>query len=144
MSNKTRKHIWPVSLVVSIAIIGALAAFLVLANNPGTTMAHGGDIDHDAACAAMTDQERRDHNASALLEEGEAVCGATSSDDGPAPVTGNGDSMDDEFMHATMPLDFWLEGLDNGARLNWEAPAEVKLSMPWSWATRLSGTPGTS
>ena len=35
MSNKTRKHIWPVSLVMSIAIIGALAAFLVLANNPG-------------------------------------------------------------------------------------------------------------
>ena len=27
MSNKTRKHIWPVSLVMSIAIIGALAAF---------------------------------------------------------------------------------------------------------------------
>ena len=29
-------------------------------------------------------------------------------------------------MHATMPTDFWLEGLDNGARLNWEAPAEIK------------------
>ena len=37
MSNKTRKHIWPVSLVMSIAIIGALAAFLVLAGNPGAT-----------------------------------------------------------------------------------------------------------
>ena len=66
MSNKTRKHIWPVSLVMSIAIIGALAAFLVLANNPGATMAHGDVADHDAACAAMTDQERRDHNASAI------------------------------------------------------------------------------
>ena len=32
MSNKTRKHIWPVSLVMSIAIIGTLAAFLVLAS----------------------------------------------------------------------------------------------------------------
>ena len=31
MSKKTRKHIWPVSLVMSIAIIGALAAFIVLA-----------------------------------------------------------------------------------------------------------------
>ena len=36
MSNKTRKHIWPVSLVMSIAIIGVLAAFVVLANNPGS------------------------------------------------------------------------------------------------------------
>ena len=27
MSNKTRKHIWPVSLVMAIGIIGALAAF---------------------------------------------------------------------------------------------------------------------
>ena len=35
MSNKTRKHLWPLSLVLSIGIIGALAAFLVLAGNPG-------------------------------------------------------------------------------------------------------------
>ena len=43
MSNKTRKHIWPVSLVMSIAIIGALAAFLVLAAAPGSSSAHGPD-----------------------------------------------------------------------------------------------------
>ena len=53
MSNKTRKHIWPVSLVMSIAIIGALAAFIVLAGNPGSTEAHRGGTDHAAACAAM-------------------------------------------------------------------------------------------
>ena len=35
MSNKTRKRIGPVSLVMSLAIIGALAAFIVLATNPG-------------------------------------------------------------------------------------------------------------
>ena len=39
MSIKTRKHIWPVSLVMSIAIVGALAAFLVLGANPGPTQA---------------------------------------------------------------------------------------------------------
>ena len=61
MRNKTRKHIWPVSLVMSIAIIGALAAFLVLANNPGATMAHGGVTDHAAACAAMTDEQQKLH-----------------------------------------------------------------------------------
>ena len=47
MSNKTRKHIWPVSLVMSIAIIGALAAFIVLAANPGSSSAHGPDTRHD-------------------------------------------------------------------------------------------------
>ena len=75
MSRKTRKHIRPMSLVMSIAIIGALAAFLVLANNPGATMAHGDVDDHAAACAAMTDEERRVHNAAAILES-EEVCGA--------------------------------------------------------------------
>ena len=79
MSNKTRKHIWPVSLVMSIAIIGALAAFLVLANNPGATMAHGGVADHAAACEVMTETERLNHNAAALLA-GQDPC--------PAPGSG--------------------------------------------------------
>ena len=66
MSNKTRKHLWPVSLVMSIGIIGALAAFLVLAGNPGPTSAHGpGDHPGTAwpACADMTDAQRGVHNA---------------------------------------------------------------------------------
>ena len=39
MSKKTRKRIGPVSLVMSLAIIGALAAFLVLVTNPGASQA---------------------------------------------------------------------------------------------------------
>ena len=35
MTNKTRKHIRLGALVMSIAIVGFLAAFVVLANNPG-------------------------------------------------------------------------------------------------------------
>ena len=65
MTNKTRKHLWPVSLVMSIGIIGALAAFLVLASNPGDTQAHGaGDHPSQAwpACAGMTDAQRAIHN----------------------------------------------------------------------------------
>ena len=42
MSNKTRKHIWPGALVVSFAIVGVLAALLVLTWNPMVTEAHGG------------------------------------------------------------------------------------------------------
>ena len=65
MTNKTRKHLWPVSLVMSIGIIGALAAFLVLASNPGDTQAHGaGDHSNQGwpACADMTGAQRAIHN----------------------------------------------------------------------------------
>ena len=65
MTNKTRKHLWPVSLVMSIGIIGALAAFLVLASNPGDTQAHGaGDHPNQGwpACADMTDAQQAIHN----------------------------------------------------------------------------------
>ena len=48
MSIKTRKHMRAVSLVMSIAIVGVLAAFLVLAANPGPTQAQ------DDRCAAAT------------------------------------------------------------------------------------------
>ena len=65
MSKKTRKHIWPVSLAMSIAIVGALAAFLVLSVNPGATNAHG-PSDHPnqgwPVCADMTDAQRAIHD----------------------------------------------------------------------------------
>ena len=48
MSIKTRKHMRAVSLVMSIAIVGVLAAFLVLAANPGPTQAQ------DEQCAAAS------------------------------------------------------------------------------------------
>ena len=55
MTYKTRKHIWLVPLVASIAIIGVLAAFVVLANNPGVATAQAGD-----PCAGMTEEQRGD------------------------------------------------------------------------------------
>ena len=55
MRNKTRKHIWPMSLVMSIAIIGTLAAFLVLAANPGPTNAHGEFVDDEDHCPKIAD-----------------------------------------------------------------------------------------
>ena len=120
MTNKTRKHIWQVSLVASIAIIGILAAFVVLASNPGVTMAHGDATDHEAACAAMTDAQRNHHNATAILNKGEELC------DAPDDGNGNGGMMG-AATHASMPVMFGLEGLDNGARLNWRQP---KLRAP--------------
>ncbi len=99
MTYKTRKHIWPVPLVASIAILGMLAAFLVLANNPGVTMAQDGD-----PCAGMTDDERSDH----ILDGG--TCG-----DQTEPTTG------DPLAAVPEPMYFNLDSLDNGARLSWHA-----------------------
>ena len=65
MKNKTRKHIWPGALVATIAIMGVLAAIVVLTTNLGPTSAHGGVDDHDAECAAMTPEERDRHDARA-------------------------------------------------------------------------------
>ena len=59
MSKKTRKHIWPVSLVMSIAIVGALAAFIVLATNPGSSSAHGG-TPHDCSDLSSANQGLHD------------------------------------------------------------------------------------
>ena len=42
MSNKTRKRLWPVSLVMAVAIVGILAAFLAVASSPTNTQAHDG------------------------------------------------------------------------------------------------------
>ena len=122
MTNKTRKHIWPVSLVMALAIMSVVATLVVLAANPGPALAHDAEDDHAAACAAMSDAEREGHNAQALLD-GKELCSDDSADTGNGD--GNGNGMGDGSMHATMPMYFWLEALDNGARLNWKAPAEV-------------------
>ena len=42
MSNKTRKRLWPASLVMAVAIVGVLAAFLALGTSPTNTEAHDG------------------------------------------------------------------------------------------------------
>ena len=42
MSNKTRKRLWPVSLVMALAVVGIAAAFLVVTSSPSNTQAHDG------------------------------------------------------------------------------------------------------
>ena len=82
MANKTRKHIWPGTLVMAIAVAGILAAFLVLANNPSVIMAQ----DAGDPCAGMTDAER----AEFILGGGK--CGAP--DGGNGNGNGNGATED--------------------------------------------------
>ena len=64
MSNKTRKRFSPMLLVMSLAVVGVLAAFIALAAQPGTSEAHGPN-DHTsipAACADMTVTQRAIHD----------------------------------------------------------------------------------
>ncbi len=42
MTNKTRKRLWPVSLAMAIAVVGMMAAFLMVASSPTNTQAHDG------------------------------------------------------------------------------------------------------
>ena len=83
MIKKTRRHIWPVSLVMSIAIAGALAAFLVLATNPGGSSAHGG-TPHDCSDLGSAAQGLHD----AFANPNDPKCSDTGNGDG---TNGNGD-----------------------------------------------------
>ena len=109
---KTRKHIWPAALM-SLVVAGVLAAVLALSAVPQqTAQAH--------ACEGLTGSEL------ARCQSVHRADGVDHDDaDGVEPDNGNGNGMMGDAMHATMPMYFWLEGLDNGARLNWEAPATV-------------------
>ena len=80
MTSKTRKHIWPAALVMSIAIIGVVAAFVVLAASPGSSSAHDGDP-HD--CSGMTPIEQAIHDA--FAGEDEEKC-ADSPTETPTPT----------------------------------------------------------
>ncbi len=81
MSNKTRKHIWPGALVLSLAIVGVLAAFIVLAGNPASTAAHSGG----AAGSHCTGESEAFQNAhDALAPAAHPKC---ADDMDPSPTT---------------------------------------------------------
>ena len=87
MTNKTRKHNWPLLLVMSLGIIGVMAVFVVLANNgPGATQAHEGVVDHDAECEGYTAAERDAHDGRADAF-GEDPCPALSAITPTTPTT---------------------------------------------------------
>ena len=131
MSNKTRKHIWPASLVMALAIVGVLAAFVVLAATPGSTSAHTADGDHDQECLDMTPEAMAQHDEDELLINADdpMLCTEPTDDGGNGNGNGNGanganggNGNGDAPEHAGEPRYFELEVLDNGVRLNWVKP----------------------
>ena len=102
MSNKTRRHIWPGALVASLAIVGVLAALLVLTWNPMVTDAHGGgtaanhcsdinNLAHDVAAdiAGTTNADGSDHTCA---NPGGAGTPDTGTPDTGTPDTGTPDT----------------------------------------------------
>ena len=116
MTNKIRKHIWPMALM-SLAIFGVLAAVVALsAVTPGAAQAN--------SCAAISNPVERaqcitEHEVEGL-DHTDPVHDHGQNGNGTGGTTG-------AAMHASMPVMFGLEGLDNGARLNWRQP---KLRAP--------------
>ena len=79
MIDRTKRHIWPVSLAAALAVVGVMAAFIVLSYAPGVAQAQGLC---DTASGATLE---------ALIEAG--VCTA---DDGTDPGNGDGDGNGDD------------------------------------------------
>ena len=85
MSNKTRKHIWSVSLMMSLAIISVIAAFVVLAAVPRGASADGG-APH--SCAGMTALQIAIHNSlDTQLNGGAGQCLAPGTTPTPGTTT---------------------------------------------------------
>ena len=83
MINKTRKRFSPMLLVMSLAVVGVLAAFIAVAAWPGATEAHGpNDHANLPACADMTTAQQAIHD-NVHAEFGEDGC-----PDGTDPVPG--------------------------------------------------------
>lgn len=121
MTNKIRRHIWPVSLMMSVAIIGALAAFLVLASGPGAVMAQGSGSD---PCAGMTDEERATH----ILNGG--TCGPTAE---PLAMPMNVTADDSVSRQLTVAWDA-VEGADSYG-ITWTPPNARGVSSAQSAQT---------
>ena len=93
MTNKTRKHIWSGALVMTIAIVGVLAVFAVLAADPVGTAAHGpgdpgypGDAaNHGEACEDLSQTQQDRHDAGADQFGGER-CNAEPPTQPPTPT----------------------------------------------------------
>ncbi len=109
MSNKTRKHIRLGALALSLAIVGVLAAFVVLAGNPATTAAHGGGA-VGSHCEGESDAFKNSHDA--VTPADHPKC-----EDDAAPTR----EPTDPLANVPAPKYFNLDSLDNGARLSWQA-----------------------
>ena len=123
MINKTRKYAWPASAMMAIALVAALAAFIALSGNSGVALAHEPDTNVDNHCAGQSTIAHDVVSDIQGLENADGSahnCANPGTEPTPEPTPVASD-------HASTPVMFGVEGLDNGARLNWGQP---KLRAP--------------
>ena len=84
MTDKARKHIGLGALVMAIAVVGALAAIIVLADGPGAALAHepGNRAAHTAVCPSQAHD-----NAAAAFDEPTCAQELGTTAPTPAPTT---------------------------------------------------------
>ena len=103
MTNKTRKRIWPVSLVMAIAFIGAVAAIVAIAALPGTASAQP---------------------APPTAPGTTPTPGGGPPPPPPPPDTGNGDMMVGANAPSA-PMNVRSEVLDNMILVRWDKPEPI-------------------
>ena len=116
MRNKTRKHIWSGALVMSLGIVGVLAAFLVLTSNPGVTDAHGGDQDPHCSIVAV---DQIAHDVAAELA-------GTTNADGSAHTCDNPDGAGTTTPPIVTPTGAMIESSSTSASV----AVQLKLTIP--------------
>ena len=127
MINKTRKYAWPASAMMAFALVAALAAFIALSGSSGVALAHEPDTNVGNHCAG---QSTIAHDVVSEIQgltnaDGSAhTCDEPGTEPAPEPTPAPTPVASD---HASTPVMFGVEGLDNGARLNWGQP---KLRAP--------------
>ena len=112
MSNKTRKRLWPVSLVMAVAVVGVVAAFLMVASSPTSTQAHDGATGA-AHCEGLNEFLQDLHDAGAA---GDHTCDNPPTATAPPPVT------------TPEPADVEIKSSSTSASATVELKLTVKLS----------------
>ncbi len=114
MSNKTRKRLWPASLVMAVAIVGVLAAFLALGTTPANTEAHDG-ASGPSHCAAIPADLQPLHDA--LAADHDCATGLSNT----APMAGDAIAAQTVAVGAMVTVQSTITDADADDTLAWTA-----------------------
>ena len=126
MTNKTRKRLWPVSLVMAVAIVGVMAAFLMVASSPTNTQAHDGasGSTHCDDIPAGLLQDVHDATYDHDCATGPAAT-PTPVPNTPAPPPTATPTPDPYLNAPSAPTMVRSEALDNSILVRWNKPDSV-------------------
>ena len=126
MSNKTRKHIWSGALVLSLAIVGVLAAFVVLGGTPAATEAHTGGPAGDHCTGANAPGSPAGHDIFTPDDHPKCSDDATPTPEptptptappGPAATIKSSSTSANSTVQLTLTIDSLPENLEGGSSI---------------------------